>query len=132
MNIPILYIATVMIFLGLDFLGIRFLVRPVFERHIGDLLAFNLAPAVVFYLFYVGGLLWFVSVPALRNDTGIGMVFVSGAILGALAYGTYEFTNIATLKDWAWPMVATDLTWGTFLTGTAAAGGVAITRATLG
>jgi uncharacterized membrane protein len=49
--------------------------------------------------------------------------------LGALAYGTYEFTNIATLEGWSWKMLATDLIWGTLLTGTSAAAGLAITRA---
>ena len=45
-----------------------------------------------------------------------------------MAYGTYEFTNLATLKDWTWRMVATDLVWGTLLTGTSAAIGVLGTR----
>ena len=50
-------------------------------------------------------------------------------LFGAVAYGTYEFTNLATLKPWHWSMVALDLTWGTFLTTVAAVGGVTITRA---
>jgi uncharacterized membrane protein len=49
-------------------------------------------------------------------------------MVGALAYGTYEFTNLATLKHWNWTMVATDLTWGTLLTGFSAWAGVMIVR----
>lgn len=126
----VLYLSTAILFLGIDALGLRFLIRPVFEKDIGHLLLDDIryGPAVAFYLFYVAGLLWFVSLPALR-DTPLLYVFLSGAFFGALAYGTYEFTNLATLRDWSWTMVATDLTWGTVLTGTAAAGGVAITRA---
>lgn len=131
MNIVILYVATAVIFLGLDSIGLRFLIRPVFEQDIGGLLRESprLLPASIFYLFYVGGLLWFVSLPALRTDGPLLFVFLSGALFGALAYGTYEFTNIATLEGWSWRMLATDLVWGTLLTGTAAGAGLAVTRA---
>ncbi|WP_417525973.1 DUF2177 family protein [Marinovum sp.] len=130
MQMLILYLSTALVFLGLDVIGLRFLIRPVFERHVGDLLveSFRFVPALVFYLFYVAGVLWFVSLPALR-DNAPGQAALGGAFLGALAYGTYEFTNLATLKGWSWPMVLTDLSWGIFLTGFAAWAGVMITRA---
>jgi uncharacterized membrane protein len=130
MSTLILYASTATLFLVADAIGLRFIVRPVFEKNIGHLLLDDLRylPAIAFYLFYVAGLLWFVSLPALR-DGSLLYVFIGGAFFGAIAYGTYEFTNLATLRDWSWTMVATDLTWGTLLTGSAAAGGVAITRA---
>ncbi len=130
MHTLVLYVVTAVLFFGLDALGLRYVVRPVFERNIGHLLLDDLryAPAIVFYLFFVAGLVWFVSLPGLR-DTPLLQVFLGGAFFGAVAYGTYEFTNLATLKDWAWAMVATDLAWGTLLTGTSAAAGVALTRA---
>ncbi|MDO8909774.1 MAG: DUF2177 family protein [Pseudohongiella sp.] len=131
MNIVILYVTTAVIFLGLDAMGLRFLIRPVFELDIGGMLRESprLVPAAIFYLFYVGGLLWFVSLPALRSDGPLLNVFLLGALFGALAYGTYEFTNIATLEGWTWRMLATDLIWGTLLTGIAAGAGLAVTRA---
>ena len=49
-------------------------------------------------------------------------------LIGAMGYGTYEFTNLATLKDWTWAMVARDFTWGSVPTD-GGDGGVAITRA---
>ncbi|WP_135506274.1 DUF2177 family protein [Roseovarius aestuariivivens] len=125
-----LYGVTVVMFFALDFLGLRYLVGPLFQRHVGDLLleSFRAGPALVFYLFYVAGLVWFVSWPALRGD-GVGAAALNGAILGAIAYGTYEFSNYATLKAWTWQMVATDLAWGTVLTAVSAAAGVAVIRA---
>lgn len=130
MQMLVLYISTAVVFLGLDVIGLRFLIRPVFERHINDMLvdSFRFVPALVFYLFYIVGVLWFVSLPALKANAPI-QAALGGAFFGALAYGTYEFTNLATLKGWSWPMVLTDLTWGTFLTGFAAWSGVMITRA---
>lgn len=126
-QIVLLYVITAAVFLGLDFLGIRFIVRPVFERHVGHLLAdpLRLGPAAVFYLAYVAGLLWLVSVAALREQAPV-QALVGGLVLGAVAYGTYEFTNLATLADWSWEQVVVDGLWGTALTGFSAWVGVAV------
>lgn len=122
----VLYMVTAAVFLGLDMVGIRYIVRPVFEPHVGHLLAapLRLGPAAVFYLFYVAGLLLFVSWPALKAGAPL-QAFVLGALLGAMCYGTYEMTNYATLADWSWQQVVVDGLWGTFLTGFAAWVGVA-------
>lgn len=126
-QILILYAVTVVVFLGLDMLGINFLIRPVFDRHVGHLLAspLRLGPAVVFYMAYVAGLLWFVSVPALKDDAPL-QALIGGMVLGFLCYGTYEMTNYATLRDWSLQQVAADLVWGTVLTGFSAWVGVAV------
>ena len=91
----------------------------------------RIAPAAAFYLFYVAGLLILVSHGAYQ-DGDVFRALWQGALLGAVAYGTYEWTNYATLKDWAPAMVFTDWTWGTVLTGISAAGGVWATRAIFG
>ncbi len=129
-QIVILYVITAVIFLALDAVMLTKVMRPLFETHIGPLLLDSprLGPAALFYLAYVGGVLWFVSQPALRD--GVPMqALVSGAVLGAMAYGTYEFTNLATLRDWSWQMVVTDVTWGAVLTGFSAWAGVVALRA---
>ncbi len=131
MTLLILYVATLAVFLGLDYFALSYLIKPTFEKDIAPLLLDSprLGPAIVFYAFYIGVLLWFVSWPAMEDGKSLLWVFASGALVGAMAYGTYEFTNLATLKDWTWRMVATDLTWGTFLTGISATAGVAVARA---
>lgn len=122
-----LYLVTAGVFLSLDLLGIRYLIRPVFQRHIGDLLAdpLRLGPAALFYLAYVAGLLWMVSWPALKAGDPL-QALVGGLVLGALCYGTYEMTNYATLAAWNWQQVVIDGLWGTALTGFAAWAGVAV------
>lgn len=122
----LLYGVTAGVFLGLDALGIRLLIRPVFERHVGHLLAdpLRLGPAALFYLAYVAGLLWIVSWPALKSGAPL-QALIGGMVLGLMCYGTYEMTNFATLADWSWEQVITDGLWGTFLTGFAAWAGVA-------
>lgn len=122
-----LYAITATVFLGLDMVGIRYIIRPVFEPHVGHLLAspLRLGPAAVFYLFYVAGVLLFVSWPAFKAEAPL-QALLFGTILGAMCYGTYEMTNYATLADWSWQQVVVDGLWGTFLTGFAAWAGVAM------
>ncbi|OSP55887.1 DUF2177 family protein [Pseudoruegeria sp. SK021] len=131
MSLVLLYVTTFAVFLGLDYFGLTLLIKPTFERDIGGLLSDSprYGPALAFYAFYILGVLWFVSLPALSGDRSLLWVFGTGALLGAMAYGTYEFTNLATLTGWTWRMLATDLIWGTILTGTAATLGVLATRA---
>lgn len=130
MQLVVTYIATAVVFFAADVVGLSRIIRPVFERHIPELLleGYRAGPAVVFYLFYIGGLVFFVSAPALRAGAPVQALW-QGALFGALAYGTYEFTNYATLKAWHPQMVAVDLVWGTALTGVSAWVGVLVARA---
>jgi uncharacterized membrane protein len=130
MQIIVLYISTVVVFLGVDAVFLKNVLRPVFETHLNDWLLddFRIGPAVVFYLAYIGGLLFFVSWPAISTGS-LGGVFLKGALLGMMAYGTYEFTNYATLTRWNPSMVAIDVIWGGVLTGLAATAGLWFTRA---
>lgn len=130
MTAIILYATTFAVFLALDYVGLSYIVKPTFEKDIKPLLLGSprIGPAFAFYAFYVFCLLWFVSWPAVQENRSLFWVLGSAALIGAMAYGTYEFTNLATLKDWTWRMVATDLIWGTLLTGTSATIGVAVAR----
>lgn len=129
MKILILYFATALFFLIIDLIGLKLLVKPVFERHVAHLFAdpFRLGPAALFYLGYVAGMLWFVSIPALRAGDPLAAL-IGGVLLGLLAYGTYEFTNYATLRDWSFEQVIVDTLWGGALTGVSAWLGVMVVR----
>jgi uncharacterized membrane protein len=133
MQLATLYLATAAVFLILDAIMLSLVMKPLFSRHLGDALAdpIRLGPAVVFYLAYIAGLVWLVSLPALRADAPV-QALVAGAVVGAMAYGTYEFTSYAVMRDWHWTMVATDTLWGTVLTGVSAWAGVLVARALFG
>lgn len=133
MQVFVLYAATAVVFLTADAVMLSRVIKPLFERHLGDWLVdpIRLGPAVAFYLAYVGGVVWLVSWPAVRADAP-GQALLNGAILGALAYGTYEFTNLATLSRWSWEQVAVDTTWGAVLTGVSAWAGVQLARVLVG
>jgi uncharacterized membrane protein len=128
MQIVTLYVSTATIFLVIDAIMLRLYMAPLFERYIGPMMLENirLAPAALFYMAYVAGLLYLVSVPALKAGAPI---LIPAAVLGFMAYGTFEFTNYAILKGWNLRMVITDVAWGTVLTALSAWGGLAITKA---
>ncbi len=129
MHLLTLYASTLVIFLAIDTIGISLIIKPIFERHVGDLMAdpLRLGPAAAFYLFYIAGLLWFVSLPAMAEDAPV-QALLAGALLGLMCYGTYEFTNLATLRDWSWAQVIADSAWGAALTGGSAWAGLMVTR----
>lgn len=128
MQTLILYASTALTFLIIDAIMLTFVMKPLFTRHIGAIMAepMRVAPAAVFYLAYVAGLLYLISLPALKTG---GPIVVPALIIGAMAYGTYEFTSLSIMRDWHWTMVAVDTTWGAVLTAFSAWAGVAITRA---
>lgn len=114
-----LYLVVVVVFLGLDAVWLRKAALPLFEKHVGALMREDpdLKVAAVFYAFYCVGIVYFAAAPA----SSAGGAFRDGVILGLVAYGTYEATNMATLKGWHWSMVIADTAWGALLTGFAAA-----------
>lgn len=127
MAYPLTYIAMLLVFLGIDALWLKWVMKPLFDQHVSHLLAeqVRLGVAAGFYLFYVAGIIYFAVVPAGSWSAAL----FKGLLLGALAYGTYEATNMATLKGWQWSMVATDITWGAALTAATAVVGYFVFRA---
>lgn len=128
MQIVTLYLSTAVVFLIIDAVMLTTVMKPLFTRHIGDMMVdpIRLGPAAAFYLAYIAGLLYLVSVPALKSGAP---VLIPAAVIGAMAYGTYEFTSYAIMKGWSPVMVAADVTWGAVLTAFSAWAGLAITRA---
>lgn len=83
--------------------------------------------ALGFYLIYLFGMVWFAGLPGLRD--GVSVAALNGAILGLVAYGTYELTSWAVMRDWHPYMVAADMAWGAVVTAVSVVGGVLIARA---
>lgn len=121
----IAYIVTGIVFLGLDAVYLSTAGAAMYRQALGDQLAspMRVVPAVLFYLIYIGGLMVFAVAPAFESGKWITAVG-RGAMLGFLAYATYELTNYATLARWVPKLVVVDLVWGTVLSGVAAGIGV--------
>lgn len=84
---------------------------------------FNLPAAIAFYLIYLGGVLALAILPAVREDGGWTRALLNGAVLGFVAYATYDLTNQAALKVWSTTITLADIGWGTVLTACASAAG---------
>lgn len=110
------------VFLGLDAIWLGTMASRLYRPSIGHLMAdgFSVAPAVIFYLLYLVGMMIFAIGPALEARRPM-QALVMGALLGLFCYATYDLTNQATLKDWPWQVTVADLIWGTFVTGVASA-----------
>jgi uncharacterized membrane protein len=123
------YAAAAAVFLGLDFVWLGLVAKSAYRSWIGHLLRdeIHAAAAVLFYLVYVVGLVIFAVAPALK-DGAWQTAALYGALFGFFAYGTYELTNYATLKDWPFAMVVVDMAWGTALSAMAATAGYAAAR----
>ena len=96
------YVATAVIFLGMDAIWLTLAGPRLYRPQLGDLLLENyrLAPAAIFYLLYVVGILIFAVQPAAASGRW-QTALLYGALFGFFAYGTYDFTNLATLKGWS-------------------------------
>nr|WP_315434958.1 DUF2177 family protein [uncultured Pseudomonas sp.] len=113
----IAYVSTLLTFLLLDGIWLGLLMAPTYRELLGSLMLDKplLLPAAVFYCLYVIGCLVFVVLPALSWQRAAKL----GALLGLVAYGTYDLTNWATLRDWSVQVSLMDWAWGTVATAVA-------------
>ncbi len=123
----ILYAATALIFFPLDFVWLSNMGKGFYRAELGNLLLANpnLVVAGLFYLAYLVGVVILVSAPA---DGDVVKALLMGAVLGFVAYGTYDLTNLSTVAGFSPRVAIVDMAWGTALTGVSAAGGVLIAR----
>lgn len=123
-NFFVAYIATATVFLAADFLWLSYASSAFYRPKLGELLSDNpnLTIAAVFYLVYAIGIVVFAVLPATAARSA-SMAIGLGALLGLVAYGTYDITNLATIRGWPASVSVVDLAWGVFVTSLAAASG---------
>ena len=122
------YLVTLVTFLALEGGWLAVAGPRLYKPEIGILLAEKprLPPGAIFYLMYVAGVVWLVVLPG----AGSGWVrgFINGAVLGLIAYGTYDLTCAATMKTWSNKVTIADMAWGALATGIACSLGVLATE----
>ena len=125
--ISFIFVST--IFLIVDVIWLSITVKLVYKPNLGDLLNDKpvLWAAVLFYIIYMIGLTLIIIKPALASNSVL-QAFWTGVIFGIVAYGTYNLTNMATIKNWSSTIVWIDMIWGGFLTGFSSAAGIYLTK----
>jgi uncharacterized membrane protein len=118
------YASTLASLLALDALWIGLYMAPAYQGALGGLMLEQprLAPAALFYLLYAAGLVFLAVAPALRGDSW-QTAALTGAVVGLMAYGTYDLTNYSILRAWPLGLSLADIAWGALLSGLAASAG---------
>ena len=111
-----LYIATLIAFFIIDMAWLGLVARSFYRKHLGFLM--NSSPnwfaAIIFYMLFIVGILVFVVVPGLENNS-LKTTLLRAALFGVITYATYDLTNLATVKDWPLLVTVVDMIWGTVL-----------------
>ena len=111
-----LYALTIPVFFVLDILWLGVVAKSFYRRNLGFILSpeVNWLAAAIFYLMYIAGILFFAVRPAV-NSNSFAQAAVLGGLYGFFTYATYDFTNLATIKDWPLVIVVVDISWGVCL-----------------
>lgn len=115
------YLAAFISFLVIDYVWLAHVARNFYRDRLGELMLDkpNLGVAAAFYLLYMVAIVIFAVNPALEKQQW-QTALLYGGLLGLVAYGTYDITNLATLKNWPVAVSIVDMIWGTVLTATVA------------
>ena len=121
------YLIALVLLLAIDLVWLGWVARSFYVAQLGDLMRPQpgLVAAGLFYAIYAAGLVHFAVLPGLREDCWPSAL-AQGALLGLVAYATYDLSNLATLKGWPFALSMVDLAWGTALSGVVAAATCAI------
>ena len=117
----IAYGSAVVAFMIIDGLWLGLVAKSFYATQLGELLRakFLILPAGVFYLAYTAGLV-FLAVRPTMPELPLTNIALYGAIVGFLAYGTYDMTNLSTLRNWPVMVSVVDMLWGTILSASVA------------
>ena len=102
----------------IDVFWIYFVATPMYKQEVASLMELKVAPAIMFYIIFLLGLIFFVINLNLSNT--LLNVFMIGAFYGLVTYGTYDLTVYATMNIFSLKLVVADILWGMILSGSVA------------
>ncbi len=112
------WIISCIVMIALDAVWLMSMSGRFYKPYLGYIFADNLNYAIglIFYLLYSFGLAYLILMPHIHSASAMD-IFVKGCVLGCIAYGAYDLTNHATIKNWPAIVTVVDMMWGTFVTG---------------
>ncbi|ANQ66530.1 DUF2177 family protein [Candidatus Pseudothioglobus singularis] len=111
------FIALIFFFI-IDVFWIYFVATPMYKQEVSSLMELKIPPALLFYVIFLLGLIFFVVNP--NQDNTLLNVFLIGAFFGLVTYGTYDLTVYASMNIFSLKLVVADILWGMFLSGAVA------------
>lgn len=128
-SVLIAYAGTFVSLLIADAIWLGLVARTFYRDQLGALMlpAPNFAIAAIFYVFFAMAVVLLAVMPGVKSGA-LTTALCYGAVLGLAAYGTYDITNLATLKGWPLAVSLVDMAWGTFVTAFSAGCGLLACR----
>jgi len=110
-------IATVY-FIIIDITFINLVIVKIYKSNLPEFveIGFKAVPAILFYLIFLSGLLYFSILP--NKTYSISQALISGGMYGLTTYATYALTVYAVMNIFNWNIVVSDVMWGIFLSAT--------------
>ena len=117
------------VFLIIDVIWLSFATKSFYRPLLGDLIADKpvLWAAGLFYILYMFGMSVIVIQPCIEPG-GLTKSLFTGFIFGLVAYGTYNLTNMAVIKNWSPTVAFVDMFWGGSLTAVSATTGIYLAK----
>ena len=112
------FFIALLFFCIIDVFWIYFVATPMYKQEVASLMQLKIPPAILFYIIFLLGLIFFVINPN-HNNTLVN-VFMIGAFYGLVTYGTYDLTVYATMNIFSLKLVVADILWGMILSGSVA------------
>jgi uncharacterized membrane protein len=110
----VLYAATLAVFFGIDLIWLAIMNKRFYAVQLNGLMSDKVqwVPAILFYFLFIAALIILVVLPAAGAGSWLKACAL-GALLGMVAYATYDLTNLSTIKDWPLAVTVVDIVWGT-------------------
>jgi uncharacterized membrane protein len=123
------YVAALIVFGTVDVVWLVVMGNRLYKPTLDDILlpAVRPWPAIVFYSIFPIGIIVFAALPGLRGG-GFATTLGLGLLLGAIAYATYDLTNLATIRNWTLQLALIDIAYGALVTALSAAASLWIVR----
>jgi uncharacterized membrane protein len=111
-----LYLASLVVFFAADMVWLVFVARSFYKKYLGYIMAptVNWLPAIIFYLLFIVGILVFVVLPGVKENS-LQSTILKALLFGLITYATYDLTNLATINQWPLAVTLVDLIWGMVL-----------------
>ena len=112
-----IYFTFLITLLAVDLTWLLGIAKNLYREEMGDLMASEpkLIAGLAFYLLYALGVCIFVVAPALSKQSFFDAVLY-GALFGFFCYMTYDFTNLAVVRNFPTQLAFIDMAWGSLVT----------------
>ena len=112
------FFIALLFFCIIDVFWIYFVATPMYKQEVASLMQLKVPPAILFYIIFLLGLIFFVINP--NHGNTLVNVFMIGAFYGLVTYATYDLTVYATMNIFSLKLVIADILWGMILSGSVA------------